>query len=85
VAGLDPTLKADRLANYLVNLRHELVRLSRACGVPHPSLVTSDHFEILDGQFRSSTLEELFGYEPGMGLPGERDRQVIAELMLPSG
>ncbi|MCB1087151.1 MAG: FMN-binding glutamate synthase family protein, partial [Verrucomicrobiae bacterium] len=48
MAGLDPTLKAARLANYLVTLRMELTKLSHTCGVEHPHLVNPDHFEILD-------------------------------------
>ena len=78
--GLDPTLKAARLANYIVTLRKELIALSRACGVPHPALVTSAHFEILDGRFGASTIEELFGYHPGYGLPSAEDRQALLAL-----
>ena len=72
VAGIDPELKAQRLANYLITLRHELLRLSRACGVTHPALVSSEHFEILDGRFGSMTIDELFGYQPGMGAARRR-------------
>jgi glutamate synthase (ferredoxin) len=60
--GLDPTLKAARLANYVVTLRKELHRLSRACGVPHPSLVTLEAFEIVDDRFGSRSAREVFGY-----------------------
>ena len=51
--GLDPTLKSDRLANYVCNLRKEIDALARACGVCHPALLTNDHIEILDGRFGS--------------------------------
>ena len=34
--GLDPALKSVRAANYLVQLRKELLQLSRACGVLSP-------------------------------------------------
>jgi glutamate synthase (ferredoxin) len=60
--GLDPTHKASRLANYVVTLRKELLQLSRACGVPHPSLITTDHFEILDDCFVAKSATERFGY-----------------------
>ncbi len=60
--GLDPTDKANRLANYIVSLRKELLQLSRACGVEHPALVSSDHFEILDDCFISRSASECFGY-----------------------
>ena len=62
--GLDPALKSVRLANYLSTLRHELLELSHACGVTHPSLVGPDRIEILDGHFGSRTAREIFGYKP---------------------
>ena len=61
--GLDPTLKAARLANYIVTLRHELLKLCHAAGVCHPAFITTNHFEILDGQLGSTTFKEAFGYE----------------------
>jgi len=81
VAGLDPALKSVRLANYIITLRKELLRLSFACGAAHPAFVTSEHIEILNGQYGSATLEELFGYEKGYGLPSEEDGKGIAEIM----
>lgn len=80
--GLDPSLKSVRLANYIITLRKELTRLSRACGITHPGLVTVDHFEILDGWFSAATVEDLFGYSPGLRTPSEQDRQQIEQLML---
>ncbi len=71
--GLDPTSKAARLANYLMSLRKELLRLSRACGVEHPGLLTLDHLEILDGKCGSTPARELFGYKAGWGLPRSLD------------
>jgi len=68
--GLDPTDKAVRCAGYLVGLRHELGRLSRACGVAHPAEVTLEHLEILDGHFGSRPAREVFGYRAGWGSPG---------------
>jgi glutamate synthase domain-containing protein 2 len=59
--GLDPTLKAVRLANYVVTLRKELLALSRACGVVHPALVSPDQLELLDGRFNATTVGDLFG------------------------
>ena len=79
--GLDPTLKSDRLANYVCNLRKEIDALARACGVCHPALLTNDHIEILDGRFGSASLFELFDYRPGWGLPAQVDRAQIRRLM----
>jgi glutamate synthase domain-containing protein 2 len=59
--GLDPTLKSARLANYVVALRKELLRLSRACGVAHPALITTDCFEIIDDRFGGVSVTDAFG------------------------
>ncbi len=83
--GLDPTSKAARLANYVRTLRKELLRLSRACGVAHPALVTSDHIEILDDRFGSTPARELFGYRSEWGHPSAADREVIPGLMTERG
>jgi glutamate synthase domain-containing protein 2 len=79
--GLDPALKSVRAASYLVQLRKELLQLSRACGVPHPSLVTPDHLEFVDDRFGTRTAAEVFAYEPGWGVPSEADRAEIRRLM----
>ena len=83
VRGVDPTLKSARLANYLVALRKEILALSRACGVVHPALVHAGQLELLDGRYGSKTVAELFGYEPGYGVPGAADREAIRLLMAP--
>jgi hypothetical protein len=79
--GLDPTLKSARLANYVITLRKELLQLSRACGVCHPALIGGNHLEILDGQFGSRSVHNLFEYEDGWGLPSEADCREIEQLM----
>jgi len=81
VRGLDPTSKAARLANYVVTLRKELTRLSHACGVDHPGLLTADHMEILDGQLRSRPISQVFGYQPGWELPSDADSAEIVKVM----
>jgi glutamate synthase domain-containing protein 2 len=79
--GLDPALKSVRLANYLSTLRHELLELSHACGVPHPRLVGADRIEILDGHLGSRPIRSIFDYEPAWGEPSPRERRAIEELM----
>jgi glutamate synthase domain-containing protein 2 len=69
VHGLDPELKAARLANYVITLRKDLLALSRACGVTHPALISLDHVDVLDDRFGASSAREIFGYEPGWGVP----------------
>lgn len=82
--GLDPTLKSVRLANYVANLRHEILQLARACGKVHPSLIGADQLEILDGRFGSTPANEVFGYQMGWGLPSMADRESIIKLMTSS-
>lgn len=79
--GLDPTDKAARLANYVVILRKELLRLSRACGVVHPSLVGLDHLEFLNGGSGGRPLTQVFGYQEDWGHPSQADRLAIQDLM----
>lgn len=59
--GLDPTDKGARMANYLVTLRKEVMWLTRALGLNHPSEITLDHFEILDEAFGTRRATEVFG------------------------
>lgn len=81
VRGLDPTLKAARFANYIMTLRKELIRLSRACGVAHPALLTLDSFDILDGRYGTQSAAEIFGYSDGMGLPRQHELQSLKAAM----
>ena len=81
IRGLDPTLKSARVANYICTLRKEIGALSGACGVCHPSFLTDDHMEILDGKFGTSSLFDLFGYRSGWGLPSTEDREEICRLV----
>jgi glutamate synthase domain-containing protein 2 len=79
--GLDPTYKSARLANYIVTLRKEILQLSRACGVPHPSLVTMDHIDILDDKLRARPAAEWFDYQPGWGCPSPEQQEAIRAIM----
>ncbi len=81
VRGLDPTRKAARLANYVISLRKEILQLSRACGVPHPGLLSGEHIEILDGQFGSANLYEMFDYRPEWGFPSAEDQKEVLAVM----
>jgi glutamate synthase domain-containing protein 2 len=61
VRGLDPTSKAVRVANYVVELRKQLLALARTCGAAHPALVAPEQLELLDDRFGSKTIAEVFG------------------------
>lgn len=62
--GLDPTLKSERVANYLVSLRRDLLKISEAVGVRHPALITADDIAILDGHRHAAALREVYDYQP---------------------
>lgn len=79
--GLDVHSKGARLANYLVTLRKEILLLSRACGHPHPSFVTTNQLDIVDDRLRTKSVREHFGYEEGWGLPAPTDQDEIREIM----
>lgn len=70
--GLDPTDKSAKLANYLVTLRKEVMWLTRAAGVAHPSLIELENFEVLDDRLGSISAREHFRYDEGWGLPPEK-------------
>jgi glutamate synthase domain-containing protein 2 len=79
--GLDPSLKSVRFANYVKTMRRDLLKISEACGVPHPGLLTSDDVDIVDGVLSSRRLAEVYGYEPGWGMPSVQDREEIVRIM----
>jgi glutamate synthase domain-containing protein 2 len=60
MAGLDKNSKSARLANYITNLRSEIIKLSYSAGVDHPGMLTKKHFEILDSQLGSRSATEVF-------------------------
>jgi len=79
--GLHVPEKAPRAGNYLVQLRKELLQLSRACGVLHPALVTLDHLELTDDRFGARPAAEVFDYEHGWGVPSTADQAELLALL----
>ena len=79
--GLDPELKSVRCAMYIATLRFELLRLARACGVPHPSLVRADQLELLEQRWVATSLQEIVGYENDWGLPSSAQQVALCRLM----
>jgi len=80
--GLDPALKSVRAANYIKTLRRDLLKVSEACGEPHPALIDADDIEVLFAQRDAVPLRKLVGYEPGWGSVGEAHRGAVTELMI---
>ena len=79
--GLDPTLKSNRLANYLITLRKELMQLTHACGFEHPAQITPSQFEIADDQYGSKNVADVFEYEDDWGHPSTQDIQAVLDEM----
>ena len=79
--GLDPALKSVRAARYLRTLRRDLLKVAEACGVEHPGLIGTDSIELLSGLATSAPLHEVYGYQPGWGMPSPADRAEIVRLM----
>lgn len=79
--GLHPPSKAVRTANYITELRGELLALARTCGHPHPALVGAGQLELVDGRFGSRPLTEVFDYHADWGVPQGRERQEVEALM----
>jgi len=79
--GLDPAVKSTRAANYLVQVRKELLKLSRACGVAHPAFVTLDHLSFVDDRFAVRSASDVFDYETGWGVPSDADLKAIDQVM----
>jgi glutamate synthase (ferredoxin) len=79
--GLDPTLKSVRAGNYLTTLRRDLMKVSEACGVPHPALVDPTSIEVLSNLSEGRSLAEVYGYQPDWGVPSEHDQRELERLM----
>lgn len=77
--GLDPELKSNQVANYVVTLRSELLALARSCGVSHPALVTADHIEIVSERYGLAPLREVFGYEADWPMLSSTRRELTEE------
>ena len=70
-----------RAAGCIRTLRRDLVKVSEACGVEHPGLIPTDAVEVLDGRTASTPLAEVYGYEPGWGMPSAPDQAEIVRIM----
>lgn len=81
--GLDPMLKSERVVNYINTLRRDLQKVSEACGVEHPGLITTGDLDILKGVGSKTPLREVYGYQPEWGLPSAADRAAISRLQHP--
>ena len=58
--GIDPTLKSERLANYVRGLRKDLLRLADACGVEHPGLIGAENIAMVTTDGTLMPVHELY-------------------------
>lgn len=59
--GIDPALKSERAANYIMELRKEIKRLTAAAGYSHPSqFTTSDILINTEGSSRPVSLKKIY-------------------------
>ncbi|MDZ4267308.1 MAG: glutamate synthase-related protein, partial [Mycobacterium sp.] len=75
--GLDPEQKSHRLANYVLTLRRDLLKVSEAAGVRHPAMLSPSDVEILDGDRGHRPLAAVYGYRQGWGTPGP---EIVREI-----
>ena len=79
--GLDPESKSFRVANYVKTLRRDLLKVSEAAGVEHPALIGPSMIEVLDTLSEGRTLDEIYRYQSGWGVPSGEDERALLELM----
>jgi len=82
--GLDPTDKSARLANYVMNLRHELIQLANACGVAHPGLVDGHMIDVLIEGQTTVDLWDHFGYQDRWHAGTDQQSRDLEALMIGS-
>ncbi|APS17535.1 glutamate synthase [Streptomyces sp. Tue 6075] len=81
VRGIDASSKGERAAMYLRTLRKDLLKVSGAVGVLHPSLITPTDIDILNGDYDARSLGSVYGYKDGWGSLGPELAHEIAELL----
>ncbi len=79
--GIDASSKGERAAMYLRTLRKDLLKVSGAVGVLHPSLITPTDIDILNGDYDARSLGSVYGYKDGWGSLGPELAEELAELL----
>ena len=54
--GLDPTVKANRVANYAISMREEVELIAHSCGVLEPRMLGPKHAYLVDPQGQPTLL-----------------------------
>lgn len=79
--GLDPAIKAERSARYIMAMRKAMLSLAATAGHAHPGLIRLDQIEILNGIAQSANALEVFGYEKEWGQPTAKEAADIEYLV----
>jgi glutamate synthase domain-containing protein 2 len=58
--GLNPADKAVKVANYCLNLRHDVDVIAHSCGVPHPRQLRRFHVRLVCPDGQSRPMNELY-------------------------
>jgi len=58
--GLNPGDKAVRVANYCLNMQHDVEVIAHSCGVPHPRRLKRFHVRIVGPDGISGPLSDLY-------------------------
>ena len=82
VRGLDPTLKSERMANYVRTLRRDLLKVSEAIGVVHPGLIAPRDVDLVTGTRSAVGLAQAYGYDPGWQRLAPRLVKEIESIMV---
>lgn len=79
--GLDPTVKGERSARYIMAMRKAMLSLSATAGHAHPGLIRLDQIEMLNGVAQSCSALEIFGYQKEWGAPTQKETENILKLV----
>ena len=56
--GLDPTIKANRVANYAISMREEVELIAHSCGVLEPHKLGPQHAYLVDPRGQPTPLSQ---------------------------
>ncbi len=80
--GLDPADKAERVANYVRNMVHEVGVIAHSCGVAEPRQMGRRHCRVVQADGRSVPMDALFP-DPGSGFQSRGSGGEPAKTQLP--
>jgi len=78
--GLDPKDKGVRLANYVTGLRYEMLRLSHACGVEHPALLSEEKLAVTGDGRALMSAHSWYGVAPEITQSKQRVAGIASAL-----